>query len=69
MAQSPSPSMGYYDSHSSTEYEHEAITPEEETFGEPIEQFSLNTWRTAHTLKNQNGTKIETPTAPALVHW
>jgi len=67
MAQSPSPSVGYYDSHSSTEYE--AITPEEETFGEPVDQLSLGTWRTAHTLKNQNGTKIETPTAPALVHW
>lgn len=68
MAQSPGPTIDF-DSCSSTEYE--AITPAEEEISteEPIEQLSLCTWRGAHTLKNQNGTKIETPTAPALVFW
>ena len=65
MAHSPAPSMGGFES------EYEAVTPaeEESPTEEPIEQLSLCTWRGAHTLKNQNGTKIETPTAPALVFW
>jgi hypothetical protein len=67
MVQSPSPSMDF-DSRSSTEFE--VVTPdEEESVTDSIEPTSLCTWRAAHTLKNQNGTKIETPTAPALVFW
>lgn len=66
-AQSPNTSMSY-ESPASTGFE--VVTPDEEN--DIIEQpapLNLCTWRTAHTLKNQNGTKIETPTAPALVFW
>lgn len=67
MAQSPNASMGY-ESPASTGFE--VVTPEEENdITEPPAPLSLCNWRTAHTLKNQHGTKIETPTAPALVFW
>lgn len=66
MVHSPNVSMGY-DSPASTGFE--VVTPEEEDHLEAPAPQNLCTWRTAHTLKNQNGTKIETPTAPALVFW
>lgn len=67
MVQSPGASMGY-DSPASSGFE--VVTPDEEDdVTEPPAPLNLCTWGKAHTLKNQNGTKIETPTGPALVFW
>lgn len=52
---------------------HELEEDQPHSAGDP--QFIKNinaktgTWRVAHTLKNHNNVKLESPTAPALVFW
>ena len=70
---SRSPSVMGFESISSSDLDEHALieTPPASNDTETIlgVGVSASTWRVAHTLKNHDNVKLESPTAPALTFW